>query len=204
MRVIRFKIHPQNPQMRLIMQICELLNQGGLMVYPTDSTYALGCRMDARDAQERLRMIRGHDKDHHLTLVCKDLSALSEYATVNNVAFRILKKYTPGPYTFILPGSAHLPRRLADPKRKTIGLRIPNHPVLQALLAQLDVPLLSTTMQLPNDNLPLADPDIIESVLAKQVDMLVDAGAGSFELTTVIDLTTDEPKLVRQGAGDWP
>jgi tRNA threonylcarbamoyl adenosine modification protein (Sua5/YciO/YrdC/YwlC family) len=200
----RIHIHPQNPQMRLITQICGLLNHGSLIVYPTDTAYALGCRMDARDAQDRLRLIRGLDKDHHLTLVCKDLSALSEYATVNNIAFRILKKYTPGPYTFILPGSAHLPKRLADPKRKTIGLRIPDHPVLQALLDQLDVPLLSTTMQLPNDYLPLADPDIIESVLAKQVDLLVDAGAGSFELTTVIDLTSDEPQLVRQGAGVWP
>jgi tRNA threonylcarbamoyl adenosine modification protein (Sua5/YciO/YrdC/YwlC family) len=197
-------IHPQNPQLRLITQICELLNQGGLMVYPTDSTYALGCRMDARDAQERLRLIRGHDKDHHLTLVCKDLSALSEYASVNNIAFRILKKYTPGPYTFILPGSQHLPRRLADPKRKTIGLRIPNHPVVQALLSQLDVPLLSATAQLPNDSLPLVDPEIIASVWAKQVDMLVDAGAGNFEPTTVIDLTKDEPSIIREGVGQWP
>lgn len=200
----RIYIHSENPQLRLIKQICDVLNQGGLMLYPTDASYALACLMDARDAQTRLRMIRGLDKDHQLTLVCKDLSALSEYASVNNSAFRILKKYTPGPYTFILPGSPTLPRRLADPKRKTIGLRIPNHPVVQTLLAQCNAPLLSSTAQLPQDDLPLTDPDIMESVLAKQLDILVDAGAGSYELTTVIDLTEDEPRLVRQGLGVWP
>jgi tRNA threonylcarbamoyl adenosine modification protein (Sua5/YciO/YrdC/YwlC family) len=197
----RFHIHPHNPQMRLLAQVSEFLNRGQLMVYPTDATYALGCKMDALEAQARLRMIRQLDKNHGLTLVCKDLSEVSEYAQVNNRSFRLLKKYTPGPCTFILPGSSGLPRRLADPKRKTIGLRVPDHPVIQALLELLGAPLLSATAQLPGDDLPLSDPDVMESALAKQVDILIDAGAGTLEPTTVIDLTSDEPKIIRLGAG---
>lgn len=190
----RFHIHAKNPQARLITQCCELLNCGNLMVYPTDATYALGCRIDALEAHVRLRKIRGLDKDHALTLVCKDLSEISEYAKINNTAFRLLKKYTPGPYTFILPSH----------KRKTIGLRIPDHLVIQALLDQLDVPLVSSTAQLPHDDLPLSDPDVMEEAFAKQVDLLIDAGAGTLLPTTIIDLTGDEPKVVRAGAGVWP
>ncbi len=198
----RFHIHPEHPQMRLLTQVAEILNKNGLMVYPTDATYALGCTIDSLEAQNRLRMIRRLDKDHRLTLICKDLSDVAQYAEVDNAAFRLLKKYTPGPFTFILPGSKSLPKRLSDPKRKTIGLRIPANPVLQGLLSLLDVPLLSTTAQLPDNDLPLADPDEIEMAFEKLVDVFIDAGAGGFEPTTVIDLTHDKPVVIRQGIGE--
>lgn len=197
----RFHIHPQNPHMRVISQVVEMMNQGALAIYPTDATYALGCRMDATAAIARLRVIRGIDEAHPLTLVCKDLSDVSQYATVNNQTFRLLKKYTPGPFTFILPASAKLPRRLASPKRKTIGLRIPGSPVTQALLAALEVPLLSSTLHLPNDAFPLSEPEEITLRLAKQVDIFLDAGAGDLEATTIIDLTQAAPQVIRLGKG---
>ena len=197
----RFHVHPEHPPLRQIARAVEVLNKGGLIVYPTEATYALGCKMDAQDALTRLRLIRQLDKEHRMTLICRDLSELASYAQVDNPSFRLLKKYTPGPYTFILPGSAQLPRRLSDPKRKTIGLRIPDHNVVHALLSELGAPLLSSTLQLPGDELPLSDPDEIEDRLAKQVDILLDAGACGLEPTTVVDLTGDAPRVLRQGLG---
>jgi tRNA threonylcarbamoyl adenosine modification protein (Sua5/YciO/YrdC/YwlC family) len=197
----RFSTHPQNPHARVIAKAVEMMNQGALAIYPTDATYALGCRMDALDALARLRMIRNLDKDHALTLICKDLSHLAHYASVNNYAFRLLKKYTPGPFTFILPASPALPRRLSDPKRKTIGLRIPDNKVTLALLNSLEVPLFSTTVQLPDDEFPMTDPDLMEERLNKQVDLLIDAGAGDIEPTTIIDLTKDSAQIIRLGKG---
>lgn len=197
-----FYIHPTDPQPRLVQQVVELLKKGGLMAYPTDATYALGCQIDALDAQARLRQIRQLDKTHGLTLICQDLSSLSHYAQVSNPAYRLLKKYTPGPYTFILPGSASLPRRLADPKRKTIGLRIPAHPLLQAILTELDAPLLSSTLQLPGADLPLCSPDDITEQLAKQIDFFIDGGTGDLTPTTIIDLTKEIPQVLRLGLGE--
>ncbi len=199
----RFHTHPQTPHMRVITKAVALMNRGALAVYPTDATYALGCRIDAIDALARIRAIRNLDKDHALTLICKDLSDLAQYAQVNNQTFRLLKKYTPGPFTFILQGSAGLPRRLASPKRKTIGLRIPDHPVTQALLDALEVPLLSTTLQLPGEDLPMADPDVIAERLAKQVDVFIDAGTGDLEATTIIDLTMPIAQMIRLGKGEF-
>ncbi len=199
----RFHVHPEHPPARQIGRAVEVLNKGGLVIYPTDATYALGCKMDALDALNRLRMIRQLDKEHRMSLICRDLSELARYAQVNNPSFRLLKKYTPGPYTFILPGSAELPRRLSDPKRKTLGLRIPNHTVVHALLTELAAPLLSSTLQLPGDELPLSDPDEIADRLMKQVDVFLDAGACGLEPTTVVDLTGEEPRLLRQGIGQF-
>ncbi|RMG53589.1 MAG: threonylcarbamoyl-AMP synthase [Gammaproteobacteria bacterium] len=198
-------IHPDNPQPRLVAQAAEAVRSGGVIVYPTDSGYALGCRLDDKQAVERLRRVRRLDERHHLTLVCRDLSELSRYAKVDNTAYRLMKRLTPGPYTFILPATHEVPRRLWHPKRKTIGLRVPDNRIAQALLDALGEPLISTTLILPGESLPLTDPWEIDSLIGNQVDLVIDGGYGGLEPTTVIDLTGEVPQVVREGAGpvDW-
>ena len=197
-----FSVHPQSPQRRLIEQAAAMVRDGAVLVYPTDSCYALGCHLGDKSAMERLRSIRGVDGQHHLTLVCRDLSQIAEYARVDNRQFRQLKSATPGSYTFILEATKEVPRRLQHPKRATVGLRIPDHPVAQALLAALDEPLLSTTLILPGDELPLNDAGEIRERLEKLVDLVIDAGSCGFEPTTVVDLTGEVPVIVRVGKGD--
>jgi tRNA threonylcarbamoyl adenosine modification protein (Sua5/YciO/YrdC/YwlC family) len=197
-----FVIHPQTPQSRLIQQTISILNSGGVVAYPTDSTYALGCILGNKEAQERIRAIRGVDESHHFTMVCRNLSEISTYAQVDNSQFRLLKANTPGAYTFILKASREVPRRLQHPKRSTIGLRIPEHAVTQAILDELQQPLLSMTLLLPEDTEPLNEAWEIRDRLEHQVDLVIDAGACSAIPTTVIDLTGSEPQLNRLGAGD--
>ncbi|HEY8119320.1 MAG TPA: L-threonylcarbamoyladenylate synthase [Methylophilaceae bacterium] len=197
-----FVIHPQNPQARLIHQAVGILREGGVVAYPTDSSYALGCILGNKEAQERIRDIRGVDDTHHFTLVCRNLAELANYAQVDNSQFRLLKANTPGQYTFILKATRELPRRLQHPKRSTVGLRVPEHEVSQALLDELNQPLLSMTLLLPGDEEPLNQAWEIRERLEHQVDLVIDAGACHAQPTTVIDLTGDGPQLVRHGAGD--
>ncbi len=197
-----FSLHPEQPQPRLIRQAAEIIRAGGLAVFPTDSAYALGCQVGDASLLDRIRRIRGVDDRHHFTLMCRDLSEIATYARVDNSQFRLLKATTPGPYTFILEGTKELPRRVLHPKRKTIGLRIPEHAVVSALLAELGGPLLTSTLVLPGEKLPLADPDEIREQLGKQVDLIIEAGYCGPEATTVIDLTSGTPALVRAGRGD--
>jgi len=197
-----FTIHPDNPNSRLIRQAAEVLRNGGVVVYPTDSCYALGCHLDDKDAVARIRQIRKLDQHHHMTLMCRDLSEISRYARMDNAKFRMLKSNTPGSYTFILEATKEVPKRLQHPKRSTIGMRIPDHPVALALLEELGEPLLSTTLILPDDEGPLNDAGYIRGLLEKQVDLVIDGGAVGVDFTTVIDLTGDVPVLVRRGKGD--
>ena len=197
-----FVIHEENPQTRLINQAVEILKNGGVIAYPTDSTYALGCMIGNKDAQERIRQIRGVDESHHFTLVCRNLAELATYAQVNNSQFRLLKANTPGQYTFVLKATREVPRRLQHPKRSTLGLRVPDHVVTQVLLEALGEPLLSMTLSLPNETEPLHEAWEIRDRLEHQLDLVIDAGICSEVPTTVIDLTDDEPKLLRQGGGD--
>ena len=197
-----FEVHPDNPQPRLIRQAVQLLHGGGVCAVPTDSSYALVCHLDDRAAAETLRRIRGVDDKHHLTLLCRDLSELASYARVDNRQYRLLKLATPGPYTFILEATKEVPRRLSHPSRRTIGLRVPGHAVTQALLAELGQPLLATTLILPGETEPLNDPGEIRDRLQKRLAAVVDAGACRVEPTTVIDLSGEQPVLVRQGRGD--
>ena len=198
-------VHPQHPQPRRVAQAVEVLRQGGVLVYPTDSTYALACALEAREAVERIRAIRRLPPSHLLTLVCRDLSELGAYAHVDNTVYRLLKALTPGPYTFILKATRQVPRRFLHPKRKTVGLRVPDHPVAQALLEALrealGEPLMSTTLQLPGEEGPLTDPWEIKERLDRQVDLVLDAGPGGTEPTTVVDLSGPEPELLRVGLG---
>jgi tRNA threonylcarbamoyl adenosine modification protein (Sua5/YciO/YrdC/YwlC family) len=196
-----FSVHPTHPQRRLLGQAAEILRSGGVVVYPTDSTYALGCRIGEKEALERIRAIRTLDPLHHFTLVCRDLSELSNYARVDNASFRTLKRYTPGPFTFLLRASREVPRRLVHPKRRTIGLRVPDHVVARALLAELGEPLMSTSLILPGESVPLSDPGEIRERLERQVDLVIDGGAGGLVPTTVVDLTEPLPVVVRQGLG---
>ncbi len=195
-----FHIHPENPQPRLIRQAVEIIRQGGVIAYPTDSSYALGCHIGDKAALERLRRLRGVDEKHNFTLVCRDLSELSRYAVVDNVAYRLLKSHTPGPYTFILRASREVPRRLMTPRRKTIGLRVPDHAIVQALLEELGEPILSTTLIPPGEEQPLNDPDEIHDRLGRQIELVIDGGPCPREPTTVIELL-EEPRLLRQGRG---
>jgi tRNA threonylcarbamoyl adenosine modification protein (Sua5/YciO/YrdC/YwlC family) len=197
-----FQIHPENPQQRLIKQAAQIIRDGGVVALPTDSAYALVCRMDDKGAVDKLRRVRGIDDKHHLTLLCRDLSEIAQYARVDNQQYRMLKATTPGPYTVILEATRELPRRVSHPSRKTIGLRVPENAIMQALLAELGEPLIGTTLQLPGDSEILSDPEIVRERLDKQIDLVVDGGAGALEPTTVIDLTGPEPVLVRQGRGD--
>jgi tRNA threonylcarbamoyl adenosine modification protein (Sua5/YciO/YrdC/YwlC family) len=196
------QIHPDNPQERLIKQAVEIIRRGGLVVYPTDSAYALGCHIGDKLALDRIRAIRQLDKHHNFTLVCKDLSELATYARVNNSAFRLLKNHTPGPFTFILDATGEVPRRLMHPKRKTIGLRVPSHPITQALLAELGEPIMTSSLIMPGEELPLTDPYDIRELLDHHVELVIDGGFCGLDPTTVIDLTEGEPVLVRQGRGD--
>jgi tRNA threonylcarbamoyl adenosine modification protein (Sua5/YciO/YrdC/YwlC family) len=197
-----FTIHPDNPNPRLIRQAAAMLRDGGIVVYPTDSCYALGCHLDDRDAVARIRRIRKLDEQHHLTLMCRDLSEISRYARVDNARFRLLKANTPGSYTFILDATKEVPKRLQHPKRSTIGMRIPDHPVALALLEELGEPMSSSTLILPDEPWPLNDAEHIRELLEKQVDLVIDGGAVGIDFTTVIDLTGDMPALLRRGKGN--
>ncbi|MGZ5200641.1 MAG: L-threonylcarbamoyladenylate synthase [Telluria sp.] len=197
-----FQIHPENPQPRLIRQAAEIIRKGGIVAAPTDSTYALICRLDDKAAVERLRRIRGVDDKHHLTLLVRDLSEIAQYARVDNAQYRMLKSTMPGPYTVVLEASREVPRRLSHPSRKTIGLRVPENRILLALLEELGEPVIGTTLQLPEDEHMLSEPDEVLERLGKQVELVIDGGAGTLDPTTIIDLTGVEPVLLRQGRGD--
>lgn len=198
----RFDIHPDNPQARLITQAVYRLRKGALAVYPTDSCYAIGCTLDNQNAVRDIARIRQTDKDHNFTLLCRDLAEIATYAKVENWTYRLLKAHTPGPYTFILPATRDVPRRVQNPKHKTIGIRVPEHPVTSALLAELGEPLMSSTLLLPDADLPLNDPDEIVERLDRNVDIIVASGSCGVEPTTVVDLTGDYPQLLRRGKGD--
>jgi tRNA threonylcarbamoyl adenosine modification protein (Sua5/YciO/YrdC/YwlC family) len=197
-----FSVHPDNPQARLLKQAVQLLQQGRVLAVPTDSSYALVCHLDDKSAADQLRRIRAIDDKHHLTLLCRDLSELANYARVDNQQFRAIKQATPGPFTFILEATKEVPRRLSHPQRKTIGLRVPEHKVLQELLALHGAPLLATTLILPGEDTPLNDPEDIRERLEHQVGAVIDAGACSLEPTTVIDMSGNEPEVLRRGRGD--
>ena len=197
-----FVVHPVNPQKRLVHQAAEILRAGGVIAYPTDSCYALGCLVGDKDAMERIRQIRQAGKDHNFTLVCRDLSEIAVYARVDNPTFRLLKAYTPGPYTFILPATREVPRRLQHPKRKTIGIRVPDHAVPRALLTELGEPLMSSTLMLPGDDTPLTDPEEMRARLEHRVELVMDGGPCGFDPTTVVDLSGETPTLLRVGRGD--
>jgi len=196
-----FQIHPENPQQRLIDKAVDIINGGGVIVYPTDSGYALGCHIGDKAAMERIRTIRQVDAKHNFTLVCRDLSEIASYAKVANSAYRLIKNHTPGPYTFILKATKEVPKRLQNPKRKTIGLRVPDNPIAQALLGTLGEPLMSSTLTLPGDDMPMTDPYDIRDTLEHSLDLIIDGGYCGIEPTTVVELTDDAPVVVRQGLG---
>jgi len=197
-----FEVHPQNPQVRLIRQAAQIIQSGGIVAAPTDSAYALVCRLDDKAAVEKLRRIRGVDEKHHLTLLVRDLSEIATYARVDNRQYRQLKAVTPGPYTMILEATKEVPRRLSHPSRKTIGIRVPENAILLALLDELGEPLIGTTLQLPGDDQMLSDPDEVRARLDRQIELVIDGGAGTLEPTTIVDLTGSDAELVRAGRGD--
>lgn len=197
-----FQIHPDNPQARLIRQAADIIRAGGVVVYPTDSAYALGCHIGDKNALDRIRRIRDLDSRHNFTLVCRDLSEIATYARVDNTAYRLLKHSTPGPYTFILKATSEVPKRLMHAKRKTVGLRVPENPIAQALLADLGEPLMSVTLIMPGDEYPLIDPYDIRQTLEHSVDLVIDGGYCGMEATTVVDLADDAPLILRAGKGD--
>ena len=197
-----FQIHPDNPQARLVRQAVDIIRAGGVVVYPTDSAYALGCHIGDKGALDRIRRIRKLDDRHNFTLVCRDLSEISSYARVDNRVYRLLRHNTPGPYTFILRATSEVPRRLLHPKRKSVGLRVPDNRIAAALLEDLGEPLMSVTLIMPGEDLPLIDPYDIREVLEHDVDLVIDGGYCGMEPTTVIDLSGETPELVRQGKGD--
>ncbi len=196
-----FRIHPDNPQPRLIAQAVQIIKDGGVIALPTDSSYALACRLDDKNAVTRLRRIRGLDERQHLSLLVRDLSELANFAMVDNQQFRLIKSVTPGPYVFVLLATKEVPRRLSHPSRKTIGLRVPDHAITLALLEALGEPLIATTLILPQEDEPLNDPEEIRSRLEKEIDLVIDGGACPREPSTVVDLTNEEPVLVRAGRG---
>mgnify|MGYP003384634910 CR=1 FL=1 len=197
-----FHIHPDNPQKRLIAQACDIIRRGGLVVYPTDSGYALGCHIGDKSAMDKIRRLRQLDDDHNFTLVCRDLSEISTYAKVNNSVYRAIKTHTPGAYTFVLPATKEVPKRLQHSKRKTIGLRIPENEIVLALLEELNEPLMSSTLILPDEDFPMTDPEEIMDKIGKQVDLIIDGGFGGAEPTTVIEFIDDMPEIIRVGLGD--
>lgn len=197
-----FAIHPETPQVRLIQQAVSLIQGGGVIVYPTDSAYALGCQLGDKKAMERIRRIRSLQENHNFTLVCRDLSELGTYAHVDNTTYRLLRHATPGPYTFVLEATREVPRRLIQPKRKTIGLRVPDHPIPQALLHALNEPLMSATLIMPGDDYPMTDPYDIRHYLEHEVDLVIDGGFCGLEATSVVDLTGATPVVLRAGVGD--
>ena len=197
-----FAIHPETPQARLIQQAVSIIQGGGVIVYPTDSAYALGCQLGDKKAMERIRRIRSLQENHNFTLVCRDLSELGTYAHVDNTTYRLLRHATPGPYTFVLEATREVPRRLIQPKRKTIGLRVPDHPIPQALLHALNEPLMSATLIMPGDDYPMTDPYDIRDSLEHEVDLVIDGGFCGLEATSVVDLTGTTPVVLRAGVGD--
>lgn len=197
-----FRIHPDNPQLRLIRQAVDIIRAGGVIAYPTDSAYALGCHLGDKTALNRIRQIRRLDDKHNFTLVCRDLSDLGVYAKVDNAVYRLLKTATPGPYTFILEATREVPRRLVHAKRKTIGLRVPDHEICRALLNELGEPLMSSTLILPDAEQPMNDPEEIRDRLEHQLDLVIDGGLCGLEPTTVVNLEDDVPRITREGCGD--
>lgn len=197
-----FEIHPVNPQKRLIQSAALIVRDGGVVVYPTDSCYALGCHIGDKTALERIQKIRALDKKHNLTLLCRDLSEIGTYAKVHNSSFRLMKSATPGPYTFLLVATRDVPSRLQHPKRKTIGVRIPDHQIILDLLEELGEPMLSTSLILPGNSLPMTDPVEIEEKLGGQIDLVIDGGACGLEATTVVDMADGQAVVVREGRGD--
>lgn len=197
-----FDIHPDNPQPRLIRRAVDILLEGGVIIYPTDSSYALGCQIGEKNAMERMRRIRNLDDKHNFTLVCRDLAEITTYAKIDNQAFRLLKSLTPGTYTFIFEGTKQVPRRLMHPRRKTIGIRVPDNIICRALLGALDQPILSTTLMLPGDDLPLTDPYEMRDLLGHQVDLIIDGGFCGLEPTTMVDLSGETALVTRVGKGD--
>jgi tRNA threonylcarbamoyl adenosine modification protein (Sua5/YciO/YrdC/YwlC family) len=196
------EIHPRDPQRRLIREVVSLIEQGGVIAYPTDSSYAFGWAMGNKSAQERIRRLKNLDKHHHFTIVCGDLSQIATYARVDNQAYRLLRTLTPGPYTFILQATRQVPNRLQHPKRKTIGIRVPGHPIARALLEESPEPLMSTTLQLPGQELPMNEPWAIRELLDHELAAVIDGGPCALESTTVIDLTGPSPVIARRGVGD--
>ncbi len=197
-----FQIHPENPQARLVRQAVEIVRDGGVIVYPTDSCYALGCQLGNKEAMERVRVIRHMADDHKFTLVCRDLSEIATYARVDNTCYRLLKSFTPGPYTFILRATHEVPRRLMHPKRRNIGIRVPDNRIAQALLDELGGPLLSCTLLLPGEEMPMTDPYDMRDVLEHQVDLVIDGGYCDIVPTTVVHMEDDVPRVTRLGKGD--
>lgn len=197
-----FQVHPVNPQMHLMREAASILRDGGVVVYPTDSAYALGCHMGDKAALTRIKRIRQLDDNHNFTLMCRDLSEIGTYAKIDNATFRVLKAFTPGPYTFILPATREVPKRLSHPKRKTIGIRVPDNAVVQDLLAYMDEPIMSTSLVLPNQELPLIEPEAIRDILGKQVDLIIDGGYCGIEQTSVIEFIDGKPLIRRYGKGD--
>lgn len=196
------EIHAQTPQPRQVASVVEIIRRGGVIAYPTDSTYALGCHIGDKRAIDRIRRIRRMERNHNFTLVCSDLSEISIYARVENWAYRLIRSLTPGPYTFILPATRELPKRLQNPKRRTIGMRVPDHVVVRSMLESLGEPIMSSTLALPDDDLPLTDPVDIERRIGHQIDAIVDGGAVGIMPTTVLDLTSGNVEILREGLGD--
>jgi tRNA threonylcarbamoyl adenosine modification protein (Sua5/YciO/YrdC/YwlC family) len=197
-----FQIHPDNPQERLVRRAVELVRDGAVIVYPTDSSYALGCAIGDKAAMDRIRAIRRLDDRHHFTLVCRDLSEITSYAKIDNQAFRLIKNATPGPFTFLFQATKQVPRRLQNPRRKSIGIRVPDHITAQALLQELNEPLMSTTLIMPGEDMPLTDPYDIRDLLDHCVDLIIDGGYCGLDPTTVVDMTGDAPQVLRRGKGD--
>ncbi|MDG5498692.1 L-threonylcarbamoyladenylate synthase [Marinobacter sp. BGYM27] len=197
-----FQIHPETPQLRLIKQAVDILRKGGVIVYPTDSAYAIGCQLEDKQATDRIKRIRRLDDKHNFTLMCRDLSDIGQYAKVDNTQYRLLKNFTPGPYTFILDATTEVPRRLLHPKRRTIGLRVPDNAIVQALLAELGEPIMSSTLILPGDDEPMTDPYDIRETLEHELDLIIDGGFCGLEATTVVNFCGDAPEVTRVGKGD--
>lgn len=197
-----FEIHPLDPQPRLLRQVADIIERGGVIVYPTDSSYALGCHLGDKAALERIRRIRRTERDHDFTLVCSDLSEIATYARIDNWAYRMLKALTPGPYTFILQATHDVPKRLRDPKRKSIGIRVPDNPIAQGLIEMLGQPIMSSTLFLPGDDIPLTQIDDIRDRVGSQVDAIVDGGAGGIDPTSILDLSHGRVEILREGKGD--
>jgi len=197
-----FQIHPDNPQVRLIKQSVEIIRSGGVIIYPTDSSYALGCHIGDKNAMERIRQIRRVDDKHNFTLVCRDLSEIATYARVENQQYRLLKALTPGPYTFIHRATKQVPRRLQNPRRKTIGIRVPDNAIVQALLDELREPLMSSTLILPGESMPMTDPYDMRQTIGHAVDLIIDGGYCGFEPTSVLDMEEEVPRVLRVGKGD--
>jgi tRNA threonylcarbamoyl adenosine modification protein (Sua5/YciO/YrdC/YwlC family) len=196
------ELHPTDPQPRRVAEIVAAIRAGALVAYPTDSSYAIGCHIGDKKAMDRIHRIRRTDKNHNFTLVCRDLSEISIYARIDNWAYRLMKSLTPGPYTFILQATREVPKRLQNPKRRTIGLRVPDHPVVAAILDSLSEPLMSSTLQLPGDDMPLTDPFEIDSRIGHEIEVIIDAGPTGIEPTSVIDLSADSVQVLRVGRGD--